>query len=178
MWCNLSFIIWCHYSTEKGFSRSAQYKPSNEIKEQILMGKIHLEENEYLFCLEKPKDFLFNFQSKPHRGGMWEAAVKSSKYHLFWVGSWTHCFENRKRHYHRIQSQPVNVCQILLNIYFTAVPDSDVSEVPIKLLLLQSFKPSENSSGKYKTGIIGKWSRWEENLTVGDLVLVLKIYVF
>lgn len=115
MWCNLSFIIWCHYSTQKIFSRSAQYKPSNEINEQILMGKIHLEENEYLFLLRKTQRLPLQFPIQATPSGMWEAAVKCIKYHLFWVGSWTHCFENRKRHYHRIQSQPVNVCQILLS---------------------------------------------------------------
>lgn len=145
-----------------------------------------------------PCKWHFNPPAAPHFGGLWEAAVKSVKYHLKRViGNQLLTFEEMVTLTHRIEavlnSRPITPMStdpndlraltpgdFLIGCPILALPDPDVTSTPINRLtrwqLLNQLQQSfwNRWSAEYLSTLQGKskWYRKQANLRVGDLVLL------
>jgi len=150
-----------------------------------------------LFSNIIPCNWHFNPPAASHFGGLWEAAVKSTKYHLKRViGTQILTFEKMTTCTHRIEailnSRPItplstdpNVLQALtpgdfLIVPIVALPEPDSTSTPINRLnrwqLLNQIQQSfwKRWSVEYLSTLQArsKWYRKKTNLAIGDLVLV------
>lgn len=151
-----------------------------------------------LFSHSVPCHWHFNPPAAPHFGGLWEAAVKSTKFHLKRViGSQILTFEEMTTCTHRIEailnSRPItpqstdpNDLQALTPGHFligrplVAVPEPDVTLTPTNRVnrwqLLTQIQQSfwRRWSSEYLSTLQAKtkWYRPHSNLAIGDLVLI------
>lgn len=140
----------------------------------------------------------FNPPAAPHFGGLWEAAVKSAKFHLKRViGKQILTFEEMVTFTHRVEavlnSRPItpqstdpkdlralSPGHFLIGCPLVALPEPDLTSSPVNRLtrwqLLNQFSQSfwKRWSSEYLTTlqIRAKWYRRETNVAVGDLVLM------
>jgi len=140
----------------------------------------------------------FNPPGAPHFGGLWEAAVKSVKFHLKRVVNvQILTFEELSTIATRIEailnSRPITALSIdpndlralspgdfLVGEPLVAVPEPDITHVPINRLnrweLLRQMYQSfwKRWSSEYLSTLQGrsKWFRQKPNVKIGDLVLV------
>eukprot|EP00102_Acyrthosiphon_pisum_P013207 XP_008182700.1 PREDICTED: uncharacterized protein LOC103309319 [Acyrthosiphon pisum] len=145
-----------------------------------------------------PCQWHFNPPAAPHFGGLWEAAVKSTKYHLKRViGSQLLTFEEMSTLAYRIEAvlnsrplvpQSPNPSDLrvltpgdfLIGCPLVALPEPDLTSTPMNWLsrwqLLTQFQQSfwKRWSSEYLTTLQGrsKWYRKQRNIAVGDLVIV------
>jgi hypothetical protein len=162
--------------------------------------RIHLQDPaaQDLLSAAIPCQWHFNPPAAPHFGGLWEAAVKSVKYHLKRViGSQLLTFEEMTTLTHRIEavlnSRPITPMSsdpndlraltpgdFLIGCPTLALPDTDLTSTPINRLsrwqLLNQLQQSfwNRWSAEYLTTLQGKskWYRKQASLRVGDLVLL------
>lgn len=151
-----------------------------------------------LFSQSIPCSWHFNPPAAPHFGGLWEAAVKSTKYHLKRViGSQILTFEELTTCTHRIEailnSRPITPQStdpndlkaltpgdFLIGCPLVALPEPDVTMTPINRLnrwqLLNQIQQSfwKRWSSEYLSSLQAKtkWYRSQSNLAIGDLVLM------
>jgi len=145
-----------------------------------------------------PCQWHFNPPAAPHFGGLWEAAVKSTKYHLKRViGTQLLTFEEMSTLAHRIEalliSRPLvpqssdpgdlrvlTPGDFLIGCPLVALPEPDLTSTPMNRLsrwqLLTQFQQSfwKRWSSEYLTTLQGrsKWYRKQVNIAIGDLVIV------
>lgn len=151
-----------------------------------------------LFTEAVPCQWHFNPPAAPHFGGLWEAAVKSAKYHIKRVvGSQLLTFEEMSTFTHRVEavlnSRPITPQStdpndlraltpgdFLIGCPLVALPEPDLSTTQMNRLtrwqLLTQFNQAfwKRWSSEYLTTLQSrsKWYRKQKNLMVGDLVLV------
>lgn len=151
-----------------------------------------------IFANTIPCSWHFNPPAAPHFGGLWEAAVKSTKFHLKRViGIQTLTFEEMATCTHRIEallnSRPVmpqstdphdlralTPGDFLIGCPLVAIPEPQVTSTPINRLtrwqLLNQIHQSfwKRWSSEYLTTLQAKskWYRPQSNLAIGDLVLL------
>lgn len=140
----------------------------------------------------------FNPPAAPHFGGLWEAAIKSVKFHLRHViGSQIFTYEEFLTLAIRVEgilntrpltpssSDPHDLTALtpghfLIGQPLGALPDTDISSIPMNRLsrwelIKQSYQVFwKRWSREYLTTLQGrqKWFKKEENLKVDDLVIV------
>jgi len=150
------------------------------------------------FSTQHSITFHFNPAYAPHQGGLWEAAVKSMKYHLRRVvGESVLTIEDyntisakieailNSRPLIPLSSDPMDLTALtpghfLIGAPLTAVPEDNLSSIPINRLKrwqqLQSFTQCiwKRWSLDYLHTLQerGKWSRNTQNLKIGDLVII------
>ncbi|XP_050524112.1 uncharacterized protein LOC126895870 [Daktulosphaira vitifoliae] len=117
-----------------------------------------------------PCNWHFNPPAAPHMGGIWEAGIKSVKHHLKRViGIQVLTYEEMETLVIRIEGQPI-----------LSLPEIDVTAVPMnRLTRWQLIRQMHQSFWKrwlseYLTTLQGrlKWTTKEENIKIGDLVIV------
>lgn len=129
------------------------------------------------FCLPNNIEWNFIPPSSPHMGGLWEAGVKSCKYHLKRViGESLLTFEELSTVLTQIEAclnsrpicqmpstaadpQPLTPGHFLIGGPLVALPDSDVTDVPINRL-------DRWLQGKTR------WTRELSNLSINDVVMI------
>ncbi|XP_011859105.1 PREDICTED: uncharacterized protein LOC105556617 [Vollenhovia emeryi] len=141
------------------------------------------------------------YPQPPHMGGLWEAGVKSCKFHLKRVvGESLLTFEELSTVLIQIEAclnsrpichlpstsadlQPLTPGHFLIGGSLTALPDIDMTELPINRLdrwqivhkITQDFW--KRWSQEYLTSLQGrvKWNREQINLNIDDVVLIQDI---
>jgi len=140
----------------------------------------------------------FNPPAAPHFGGLWEAAVKSTKFHLRRViGNQLLTFEELTTLSTRIEAilnsrpltalstdpndlQPLTPGHFLIGQPLVALPERDTINIPQNRLhrweLLQQLHQTfwKRWSNEYLTSLQArtKWTRQQPNIEVGNLVLI------
>ncbi|XP_060855378.1 uncharacterized protein LOC132933060 [Metopolophium dirhodum] len=172
-------------SNFKGADRQLQLLFSDPSSQSSFIGAI-------------PCKWHFNPPAAPHFGGLWEAAVKSTKYHLRRViGTQLLTYEElstlsarvegilNSRPLTALSTDPNDLCSLspgdfLIGQPLVAIPESDTTSTPLNRLnrwelirhMYQSFW--KRWSNEYLTSIQSrnKWTHQQRNVKVGDLVLV------
>ncbi|XP_054266949.1 uncharacterized protein LOC128989110 [Macrosteles quadrilineatus] len=147
---------------------------------------------------DKGVQWHFNPPSAPHFGGIWEAAVKSAKYHLRRViGIQIFTFEELSTLFAEVEavmnSRPLSPLSpdpnennvltpghFLIGEALTAVPSPDVTDIKLNRLTrwqlvqqaTQHFWRRWSSEYLHNLQQRGKWTQHIQNLQVGDLVLI------
>jgi hypothetical protein len=151
------------------------------------------------YCISRQVQWKFIPPHAPHMGGLWEAGIKSCKYHLKRiVGETRLVFEELATVLAQIEacmnSRPL--CQLspdpndfhaltpahfLIGEPLTSLPDIDVVDTPVNRLdrwqltqrIAQHFW--KRWSVEYLTSLEGKckWTKEQRNLTVDDIVLIV-----
>lgn len=150
------------------------------------------------YCSDNSMEFHFNPPSAPHQGGLWEAAVKSMKFHLRRVvGDTILTIEEyntiivkieaimNSRPLVPLSSDPSDLSALtpghfLIGAPLNAVPEDDVTDIPVNRLKrwqrLQAFTQviwrRWTKDYLHTLQQKGKWSHRTEDLKIGDLVLV------
>ncbi|KAL4082401.1 hypothetical protein QTP88_029999 [Uroleucon formosanum] len=151
-----------------------------------------------LFVGAIPCKWHFNPPAAPHFGGLWEATVKSTKYHLRRViGTQLLTYEEMSTLSARIEgilnsrpltalsTDPHDLCALspgdfLIGQPLVAIPENDMTSTPTNRLnrwelirhMYQSFW--KRWSNEYLTSLQSrsKWTHQQPNVNMGDLVLV------
>jgi len=151
-----------------------------------------------LFVGAIPCKWHFNPPAAPHFGGLWEATVKSTKYHLRRViGTQLLTYEEMSTLSARIEgilnsrpltalsTDPHDLCALspgdfLIGQPLVAIPETDMTSTPTNRLnrwelirhMYQSFW--KRWSNEYLTSLQSrsKWTHQQPNVNIGDLVLV------
>lgn len=147
---------------------------------------------------DKGVQWHFNPPSAPHFGGIWEAAVKSAKFHLRRViGIQIFTFEELSTLFAEVEavmnSRPLSPLSpdpnennvltpghFLIGEALTAVPSPDVTDIKLNRLTrwqlvqqaTQHFWRRWSSEYLHNLQQRGKWTQHIQNLQVGDLVLI------
>lgn len=140
----------------------------------------------------------FNPPAAPHFGGLWEAAVKSCKYHLKRVvGNHLLNFEELTTLMCRIEAilnsrplttmssdpnelAPLTPAHFLISQPFTEIPEPDITLIPTNRLqrwhlirqLHQNFWKRWSSEYLVSLQNRPKWTKQQKNIQIGDLVIV------
>ncbi|XP_036146395.1 uncharacterized protein LOC118646807 [Monomorium pharaonis] len=150
------------------------------------------------FCIPNNVDWNFIPPSSPHMGGLWEAGVKSCKFHLKRViGESLLTFEELSTALTQVEAclnsrpicrmpstaadlQPLTPGHFLIGGPLVALPDIDVTDVPINRLdrwqavqrIAQDFW--KRWSREYLTSLQGKtkWTSERNNLLINDIVMI------
>jgi len=165
-----------------------------ELRSLLMQSQMTIEN----FHAERGTSWHFNFPAAPHHGGLWEAAVKSTKYHLRRViGTTTLTFEEfttiltqiegqlNSRPLCPMSSDPLDYTALtpghfLIGHPINAVPEPDLTSIKMNRLsrwqltqqICQHFWRRWTS--EYLTSLQQrhKWKAASRNFVVGDLVLV------
>lgn len=134
----------------------------------------------------------------PHMGGLWEAGVKSCKYHLKRVmGNALFTFEELSTVLIQIEAclnsrplapmstdpadlQPLTPAHFLVGESMTSLPDTDVTDIQLNRLdrwhLVQRVTQDfwKRWAAEYITNLQGrtKWKKRQDNIQIGDLVML------
>ncbi|XP_011861959.1 PREDICTED: uncharacterized protein LOC105558722, partial [Vollenhovia emeryi] len=150
------------------------------------------------FCIPSGIEWKFIPPASPHMGGLWEAGVKSCKFHLKRImGSALLTFEELATVLIQIEAclnsrpicqlpstptdlQPLTPGHFLVGESLTAIPEVDLNDVPINRLdrwqlsqkLSQDFW--RRWSAEYLTSLQGKtkWKTEKPNIAINDIVLI------
>lgn len=148
--------------------------------------------------LKEHIEWKFNPPNSPHMGGLWEAGVKSCKYHLRRVmDNAQFTFEELSTVLVQIEAclnsrplssmsddlmdlQPLTPAHFLVGESLNSLPELDLTEIPLNRLshwqmiqrTLQDFW--KRWAAEYLNNLQGrmKWKRAQENLKIHDLVLI------
>ncbi|XP_011860375.1 PREDICTED: uncharacterized protein LOC105557675 [Vollenhovia emeryi] len=170
----------------------------NELTEMCELIKRENREIMDEFCIPNNVEWKFIPPSAPHMGGLWEAGVKSCKFHLKRIiGGSLLTFEELSTVLIQIEAclnsrpicqvpsaaadlQPLTPGHFLIGGPLVALPEIDVTEVPINRLdrwqtvqrLAQDFW--KRWSREYLTSLQGrsKWTREQTNLSTDDVVMI------
>lgn len=150
------------------------------------------------FATQRGMKFHFNSPATPHMGGLWESAVKSAKYHLkrvvgdsvltltefMTLATQVEAMLN-SRPLTPLSSDPSDLTALtpghfLIGAPLVSIPEPDVHDLPNNRLkhwhLIQAFNQRiwKRWSVEYLHTLQqrGKWTLKNDNLKVGDLVLV------
>ncbi|XP_050535030.1 uncharacterized protein LOC126902050 [Daktulosphaira vitifoliae] len=168
-----------------GASRQLKSLFANEAVQNAMIARI-------------PCNWHFNPPAAPHMGGIWEAGIKSVKHHLKRViGLQVITYEEMETLVIRIEgilnSRPLTPASadphdllvltpghFLIEQPILSLPETDVTAVPMNRLtrwqLIRHIHQSfwKRWSSEYLTTLQGrlKWTTKEENIKIGDLVIV------
>ncbi len=150
------------------------------------------------FCADKGISWHFNSPAAPHHGGLWEAAVKSTKYHLKRIiknetltveeFSTVLCLVEaalNSRPLCALSADPTELDMLtpghfLIGEPLTAIPEPDLQHLPINRLsrwqrsqqIFHHFWTRWGKEYLHKLQERTQWKKPVENVEVGDLVLV------
>lgn len=169
----------------------------NEIREMYELLKKEEQKLNKNFCIPNKIEWRFIPPASPHMGGLWEAGVKSCKFHLKRViGESLLTFEELNTDLTQIEAclnsrpicqlpstaadpQPLTPGHFLIGGPLTALPDIDITELPLNRLdrwqiqrITQTFW--KRWSKEYLTSLQGrtKWTREQKNLSIDDVVMI------
>lgn len=151
-----------------------------------------------IFCIPNKIEWRFIPPASPHMGGLWEAGVKSCKFHLRRViGESLLTFEELSTALTQIEAclnscpicqlpstaedpQPLTPGHFLIGGPLTSLPDIDITEVPTNRLsrwqIVQKIAQDfwKRWSKEYLTSLQSrvKWTREQINLNIDDIVLI------
>lgn len=174
---------------------------ANKILKSAVTTFLNSQENQQViteFSTQHSIRFHFNPPSAPHQGGLWEAAVKSMKYHLRRVvGESVLTVEDyntitskieallNSRPLTPLSADPADLSALtpghfLIGAPLTAIPEDDLRNIPINKLKrwqqLQMF--TQHIWHRWSRDYLhtlqerSKWNKKSQNLMVGDLVVV------
>ncbi|XP_036145895.1 uncharacterized protein LOC118646638 [Monomorium pharaonis] len=170
----------------------------NEIKEIQEFIKSNVRNISDEFCIPNNIEWKFIPPASPHMRGLWEAGIKSCKFHLKRIiGGSLLTFEELSTVLIQIEAclnsrpicqlpstpmdlQPLTPGHFIIGEPLIAVPEVDLSDTAINRLsrwqLIQRIAQNfwKRWSAEYLTSLQGKtkWKRKTPNLLVGDIVLV------
>lgn len=170
----------------------------NEIREMYDLLEREEQKLNDVFCIPNKIEWKFIPPASPHMGGLWEAGVKSCKFHLKRViGESLLTFEELSTVLTQIEAclnsrpicqlpstaadpQPLTPGHFLIGGPLTALPDIDITELPINRLdrwqIVQKITQNfwKRWSREYLTSLQGrtKWTREQNNLNIDDVVLI------
>lgn len=168
----------------------------NQIKDFLI--SLNKDESFHSFCSQNNTSWHFIPAMSPHQGGLWEAAIKSAKYHATRIiGNQNLTFEELGTIFAQIEAvlnsrpltelssepndlNPLTPGHFLIGSPLTMLPESDVREFPDNRLRRYQLltKMFQHFWTRWKTDYIHslqqrtKWKSTASNLKIGTLVML------